>query len=216
MQLLPTQAGRSPIGPLHTAALRQAQPSSKAQRARAVSRLRAAAPPAAVAAPAQPAPPPQAPTAPPPAAPISGAVFALPRIGIGIGIGFGFGFGTPSPSRWMSAPRSSAPSPAPAMLMPSQLAARALARSAEEAGRAQLVQALLLELNAIEVPQDIQQGRCTLHANTPALSCDPEPLYAALDARKAVLAGMLDAYRRLVSGEPAITLQAGHLRFASP
>lgn len=102
------------------------------------------------------------------------------------------------------------------MPRPSQLAARALVRSAEEAGRAQLVQALLLELSAIAVPQDIQQGRCTLHANAPALSCDPEPLYAALDARKAVLAGMLDAYRRLVPGEPAITLQAGHLRFASP
>lgn len=99
--------------------------------------------------------------------------------------------------------------------MPSQLAALASARSAEEAGRAQLVEALLRELGTVAVPQDIEEGHCTLDANRPALSCDPEPLHAALDARRAVLAAMLDAYRRLVPGEPVIALQAGHLRLAA-
>lgn len=95
--------------------------------------------------------------------------------------------------------------------MPSQLAALASARSAEEAGRSQLMQALRLELSAIAVPQDIEQGHCTLDAHAPALSCDPEPLHGALGARQAVLAAMLDAYRRLMPAEPVIALQSGHL-----
>lgn len=107
------------------------------------------------------------------------------------------------------------PLPSPAMRMPSQLAALASVRSAEEAGRAQLVQALLLELSGVAVPEDIEQGLCTLDEKGPALSCDPQPLHAALDARQAVLAAMLHAYRRLVPGEPVIALQAGHLRLSA-
>ena len=101
--------------------------------------------------------------------------------------------------------------------MPSQVAALASAQSAREAGRAQLMQALLRELSEIPVPQDIAQGRCTLDANAPSLSCDPQPLHVAIDTRQAVLAAMLNAYRQMVPGdpgEPVIALEAGHLRLA--
>jgi hypothetical protein len=60
------------------------------------------------------------------------------------------------------------------------------------------------------------RGHCTLHPNAPSLSCEPEPLDAALPHGKPVLAAMLDAYRRRVPGDPSITLRVGHLHLAAP
>jgi hypothetical protein len=146
------------------------------------------------------------PTVPATDVPISGAVFSLPHIGSPM----------PSTTRWMDPPPSSSPVPGAAMPLPSQLAALASAQSAQEAGRARLVEAMLRELSVITVPQDIEHGRCTLDSHASALSCDPEPLHAALGERQAVLAGMLDAYRRLVPADPVITLQGGQLQLAAP
>lgn len=105
--------------------------------------------------------------------------------------------------------------PSPAVLFPAQAAALASARSAQDAGRAQLVEALLRELSEIPVPQDISQGRCTLDASLAALSCDPEPLHEAIDARHAVLTAMLQALRHVAPGDAIIALHDGRLRLSA-
>ena len=118
----------------------------------------------------------------PPAETISGAVFALPRIG----------YGGPPSTGWM---RASAPPPlAPARFAQPDPMTRA--HEVLEAHRAHLMAALEQQLGALQTPTGSIDGWCALGAQAqPQLDCDSSALRDAITPRAEALSGLLQAYR---------------------
>ena len=171
-------------------------PSDAARRKPAAPTLAAAAPDPAQPEPAKPEPaPPIEPAAEPvPIAsePISGAVFAMPTIGIGGGAG--------GASRWRTAAAAAARKPA--ALAP-QAARPAPAPppedSSREHAREHLVRELLQQLATLAPPLDPGPGRCEPDDEVPepALRCDSAPLQQVFADGGMALASLLASYRAL-------------------
>lgn len=90
----------------------------------------------------------------------------------------------------------------------------AQANEAREAQRAQIVDALLRQVAALQDPGNSAEGACTLPAPPSThLACNNDALLQALSAQAPVLTGLLQAYRSMDPQADGLSIAYAHGRY---